>query len=390
MFQLKKGLPFLMVVLMPLFFAFETASNIVTAQSNDEFGGQLALRLEGENQYFLKRVFSKITRVELVELRTRKRARVLNVDEWTYNPESSELCLKEKMDHQKYKLMVRGEYRIPYTFKLKDVDLDTVTVLFDQRLASEGVDYQLDRLRKELQLIPGAFNPSQTKYCIVARRQSIGYYREDNKWPYEQLFLAEIVKRIGFINVHRVKLNPQGNPEIEVAKYTYDNPEDDMFVGVTNNRSDRELTQEMGFKICFPDSLLQYRLIFKSLGTCLKSAFSRWVGASYRTSSGSGNLLSIRIHSAQISENSTETERTGKFLRYFNEKGVGVTCARQYVCDYDPYSYFEKPALLEVYYAKFGHENRNYQINLYNKEHNLTEAQFIELVKEYIRQIFKD
>lgn len=389
--QVKKGLPFLLVLLLPLYFTFQTASDVVSAKSTFGFSKEWACQLnEGKNCYFLQQVFAKITRVEIVQQNNHRKIKVLRQSEWEYYPESSELCLKEQLDSEKYQVMVEGKFQFPLTFKLKDVELDTVTVLLDSGLATENVDYLVDRQRETLQFTEKTFHNSEIKYCILARRKTVGLYRVEHQLKFQPLALPEIKKRIGYFNFWNLKVDSKGNPGLETIKI---NSEFSGFMGFseTCEQSDQELGRQMGLPVSFPLRIGKYRLKFKALYSQFNPCFRRSVFATYIVPDGTQNKLVIWIKNADLPKLKTidDSEQMERVFAQFSQNGTKVTCSQGFILKDQGVYYFEKPLIIKGYFASLVRDSSRYILNLEDEANRVTELDFEQLVKNYIQQALK-
>jgi hypothetical protein len=396
MFSFKKVLPFFLVLLLPLSFALKTAAarkNPVTDPAG-VVKTNLYKLVEDRPLYFIPKVYAQIDQISFFENATHKKLKVLKAGSWQYDPKKSEVTFKEPFDDTGCYLIAEGVLEFPFKIKLKDIDYNTLTVLINDNLASEGEDYQVDQANEEL--VFGKDFKATFNYTVAARRKSVGLFTlsnaiEDYSHPPALLIDEAIRQKIGKVQEYQVKVNQQGEPELFIGEIDYNSSNTTKFYGVmeTTQQTDQELSKEMRFPVCFPDSLGVYQLKDKAKSQ-IYSLLKKTINANY-TNGQNEIWVNIEKRPAGFMIDDLARELTGNPHANWVKSNIGnlpILSGKEYMAKSQEYDYFAKPVISVSFYAQFIHNSLLYRFTMYDYVGADGAKQVQECLREYLRQVF--
>jgi hypothetical protein len=388
MFNLKKVMPFVLVLLLPLAVAVETATTRIVRAENP--GGMVKSRLfrlaQDQPLYFMPLVYARIDQITVHENLSRNRLKVLKADAWRYDPQKGEVTLQEPVDDTKCYLKAQGTLEYPIRAQLKDVDYDSLTVMNRDNVAVEGKDYFVDRVREEL-VFSKDFDASDN-FTVVARRKSVGIFTAGNaKKDYSQpieFFKDEAVRqRLGKVREYQVRQNRLGQPELYIEELDYSNPH---CYGYTHSfeMNDRKLTKKIGFPVSFPAKLGAYQLKYKYIGYMIRPVAQKHVGARYQN----GNShLTLRVAKKPVGYSMADLTRelAGSKTPWVQDKVGRVEFIRrkEYLVEMRENYYFAQPEIKTVYCAQLVHDAVLYEFDLSDVDGSDGAARVKECLREY-------
>jgi hypothetical protein len=394
MFNLKKVMPFLLVLLLPLAVAVETATTRIARAENP--GGTVKSRLfrltQDQPLYFMPLVYARIDQITVYENWSWDRHKVLKADAWRYDPQKGEVTLKEPVDDTKYYLKAQGTLEYPVRVKLKDVDYDTLTVLKRDNLALEGRDYFVDRVREEL-VFSKAFDASGS-FRVAARRKSVGIFtagnaKKDYSQPVEFFKDATVWRRLGKVREYQVRQDRLGQPKLYIGELNYSNP---SFYSYTHSfkMSDRKLTKEIGFPVSFPAKLGAYQMKYKYITYDIRPVVQKRVGAKYQNTN---SYLRLTIEKKPVGYSMADLtqELAGCETHWVKDKAgkAEFIMEKEYRVEMRDNYYFAQPEIKTVHCADLVHDAVLYEFVLSDYDGNDGAAQVKECLREYAETVLE-
>jgi hypothetical protein len=388
MFSLKKVMPFLLVLLLPLVVAIETATTrIVHAENPGGTVKSLLYRLaEDRPLYFLPLVYARIDQITVHENLSRKRRKVLKADAWRYDPQKGEVTLQEPVDDTQYYLKAQGTLEYPIRVKLKDIDYDSLTVMNRDNVAVEGQDYFVDRVREEL-VFSKDFDAS-ANFTVAARRKSVGIFtagnaKKDYSQPIEFFKDESVRQRLGKVREYQTRPNRLGQPELYIEELDYNNPSCYGYYQTTE-MADSSLTKEVDFPVAFPAKLGAYQLKYKYIGYMIRPVAQKHVGAGYQNGN---NHLRLRVEKKPVGYRMTDLTRelTGSKTTWVQDQVGRVEFLRrkEYLVEMRENYYFAQPEIKTVYCAQLVHDAVLYEFDLSDDGGSDGAAQLQDCLREY-------
>lgn len=373
---MKKIMPFMIVLIIPLIFAVFTCVSIKKTEKDrkDVLRTGLFILDEERNTYFTEVAFSKINKIELKENKVSKPVKILGEKEWSYNKEKNEFKIHEKylsdIKNEKYFVVIEGIPENPARFILKDCDFESIIVFIDNNIALEEKDYSINKEKEELKLNK-AFFPfdDKTKVYIIAKRKNapLPFSYSNYNPPYEIFKLA--FKKDYLVN-YCTRIDENGIPQI------YNNSgikedESDMSSFEETKKSFKELSKELGFKIYFPERIWKYSIFSKYIFNDIKDN-NKTKGLDL-TYSYKDNVMLISIHQ----DNSTGKSNFEESLKKDNYKiwkmsykGTEVYFSKSNLIQFSRNYYIPKMKISGsfLYLCEFEKDNVTYSIQIQDYE----------------------
>nr|HPO50454.1 hypothetical protein [Spirochaetota bacterium] len=186
---------------------------------------------------------------------------------WDYNCETSEFIIKKDLDKNEI-LQIFGIPAIPYKYKLidYDVDLGCFYMILGKKLAVENEDYNLNKDELSLTILNGV-NPEKEKFemhYVSKRGDSIGFGNIEDDEDINYLRSIANNKLLKKMSVsYEIKRDENG--EIKIVEV--ENKDNDYHFLFKNksDKSDYEISKELGFNVKTPDKINNYKANYKSV-----------------------------------------------------------------------------------------------------------------------------
>lgn len=265
---LKKVFPFLLFGLLPVVATLLSClTNELKGDEKDMVKINTDIYRDKEGKFYLNQYFKEIKIVNILNMSKKNSKISLEKEDWDYNSETSEFIVKKDLDKNEI-LQIFGIPLIPYKYKLIDYDADLgcFYMILGKKIAEENVDFTLNKDELSLTILNGV-NPEEEKFemhYVSKKGDSIGFgnIEEDEDIEYlRSIANNRLLKKMSVS--YEIKRDEKG----DIKLVEVENKENDYHFLFKNksDKSDYEISKELGFNVKTPDRINNYKADYKSV-----------------------------------------------------------------------------------------------------------------------------